>query len=281
MIQDFYIGHRRKPRIFTSEVNGAIWGTCLRSLAFTHNPQSLSLSSEDELYSQQRAYGFLLEIVCGLHSPILGETEVFGQFKNFAQDWLKSDPKKAPLVQKILSDAKLLRSRYLCNLGTQSYGSWIKRHLQAGPLHILGAGQLVQEIFPHLQKRTPDITLHVREPLRSRVQIQNIERIAPGGFQGGALIIAAPMLNSAVMNWLGGTQPQQIFDLRDTSSSDPLQVAADVKLYRLHDIFAEIERTKLRLHPIVDQVKQEIACLSERLASHALVRPQGWDDLCA
>jgi hypothetical protein len=69
--------------------------------------------------------------------------------------------------------------------------------------------------------------------------------------------------------------------LRDTSSSDPLSVGAGVELYRLHDIFSEIQRTKVRLLPLVGQVKQEIVELSEKLASHALVRPQGWDDLCA
>lgn len=281
MIQDLFIGHRRKPHVFGTSPNGLVWATCLRSLMFTTEPQGLPLNGDDELYGQQRAYQFLLEIVCGLHSPILGETEVFGQFKSFANEWLKAEPKRAPLVQRLLTDVKTLRTRYLCNIGTQSYGSWIKRNLDGGHIHVLGAGQLVQEILPHIEKQAKSVTLHVREPGRVSFRSEGVRRIASNGFSGGSLIIAAPIDNQAIQKWLGDQRARQIFDLRDTSSSDPLLADAGVQHHRLHDIFTEIQRTKVRLHPIVDQVKEEIVALSEKLASHALVRPQGWDDLCA
>lgn len=281
MIQDLFIGHRRKPNVFAANPNGLVWATCLRSLLFTTEPKGLELRADDELYGQQRAYQFLLEIVCGLHSPILGETEVFGQFKNFANDWLKAEPKRAPLVQRLLTDAKTLRTRYLCNIGTQSYGSWIKRNLEGGHVHVLGAGQLVQEILPHIEKQAESVTLHVREPRRVSFRSEGVMQITSNGFSGGSLIIAAPIDNQSIKQWLGSSKAHQIFDLRDTSSSDPLFANAGHRHHRLHDIFTEIQRTKVRLHPIVDQVKEEIVALSEKLASHVLVRPQGWDDLCA
>lgn len=281
MIQDLYIGHRRKPHVFSPAMDGAVWATCLRSLAFGRHPMELGLSPTDEIYSHLNAYKFLLEIVCGLHSPILGETEVFGQFKNFAQEWAKQSPDRAPLIQRVLSDAKLLRSKYLSHLGTQSYGSWLKRNLKGGSVHILGGGQLVQEILPHIEKRAGKVFLHVRDPQRVTFRSHGVLKIAANSFGGGTLVIAAPMTNTEIRQWIGAQKTHQIFDLRDTSSSDPLSVEQNVEVHLLHDIFTEIQKTKVRLHPIVEQVKQEIVVLSEKLASHALVRPQGWDDLCA
>lgn len=281
MIQDLYIEHRRKPRVFKPSAGIPIWATCLRSLAFTSRPDRLELNGEDEIYGQHQAYRFLLEVICGLHSPILGETEVFGQFKIFAQEWVRLEPTRAALIQRLLGDAKALRSRHLCNLGTQSYGGWIRRNLTPGPIDVLGAGHLVREILPYLEKRGNSVNLHVRDPERVSFRQNGVRAITPGGFIGETVIVAAPIENRAIVEWLGARSPLRIFDLRDTSSSDPLFVGAGVELHRLHDIFAEIQRTKVRLLPIVGQVKQEIAELSEKWAGHVLVRPQGWDDLCA
>jgi glutamyl-tRNA reductase len=281
MIHDFYIGHRIKPHVFEPTDHAAVWSTCLRSLAFVSRPETLTPDFKDEFYGQHKAYQFLLEIICGLHSPILGETEVFGQFKNFAQEWIRYEPKRTALAQKLLGDAKDLRSRYLRNLGTQSYGSWIRRNLQAGAIDVLGAGHLVQEILPYLEKQGSAVTLHVRDPKRVTFRQEGVQQLVSGGLSGEILIIAAPMDNRDIEQCIGARQPLQIFDLRDTSTSDPLSAGAGMELYRLHDIFSEIQHTKVRLLPLVAQVKQEIAELSEKLVSHALVRPQGWDDLCA
>ena len=43
------------------------------------------ISSADEVFTGQNAYVFLLEVVCGLKSPILGETEVHGQYREFLE----------------------------------------------------------------------------------------------------------------------------------------------------------------------------------------------------
>src|SRR4051794_17953925 len=98
MIQDLRIVHRRKPAKFAPDHGPLVWATCLRSLAFGGTPET-----GDEYYLQGEAYRFLLEVVCGLKSPIVGETEVFGQFKVFSQEWVKREPKRASLIQKLLS----------------------------------------------------------------------------------------------------------------------------------------------------------------------------------
>lgn len=275
MLHDFQIVHRIKPARFAESLEAPVWATCLRSLAF--GPQALQVTDADELYTNSEAYRFLLEVVCGLKSPILGETEVFGQFKMFSAEWVKREPSRASLVQKILTDAKAIRSQHLLELGIQSYGSWIRRNLKSKRVHFLGAGQMVREIMPYLQKKGCALEVHRREPVKCR----DFSAVAIGDrlFDRGALIIAAPMSSAEISAWLGGLKPDQVIDLRDNSSEDRLELG--VPTVRLHDIFSEIEVTKRKLLPRLEAAQQAILECSRRAAAQAIVRPQGWDDLCA
>jgi glutamyl-tRNA reductase len=279
MIQDFTIIHRRKPHVFTG-IEAPVWSTCLRSLAFVDGAPSFDLMPGDEVYSHAVAYGFLLEAVCGLHSPIVGETEVFGQFKRFAEEWTRLEPGRAPLLQRVLGDAKDLRRRYLNGMGAQSYGSFLRKHLDrkrldGGRIHLLGGGHLAREILPYLAKHG-DVVVHVRTP--AKVDFHPYARgLSERAFDGGALVIAAPMTAADIHAWLDGGRPERIFDLRETSGSDPVAAQA----VPLQDIFGQIARTKARLSPVVRTMKDEIRLCSEKFNRLEKIRPQGWDDLCA
>jgi glutamyl-tRNA reductase len=281
MITDLCIVHRRKPNVFgPEEAVGPLWATCLRGLLFVTKEQGERLAqAHDECYVGLDAYKFLLEVVCGLHSPIVGETEVFGQFKLFIEEWLFKQPQHAALAQRILSDAKALRSEYLGNLGNQSYGSWLRKNLRENTIHILGGGHLVREILPYLTKQGKNVTLHVRCPEKIDFFDGKIRRISDNAFDQGALIVAAPLTSLDIETWLGGRQAVQIFDLRDNSSSDKIQSAFDS--VGLKDIFHQIEQNKARLVPLVEKVRAEIELRALKLSAAAIVRPQGWDDICA
>lgn len=277
MLNNFTIVHRRKPNVFT-ELQAPVWATCLRSLAFIRPQDSITLMEGDEKYSGKAAYQFLLEIVCGLQSPIVGETEVFGQFKTFMQEWLREQPDKTVLAQRVLSDAKTLRSQHLKSLGNQSYGSWLRKNLKSNTVHILGGGQLAREILPYISKQNKKAVVHVREP--SKVDFhQDVRTISSRQFCEGALVIAAPMSAEEIQRWLGGAQPKQIFDLRDNSCTDIVQNAAEH--HGLKQIFNQIEKNRSRLIPVIETVRADIIERAEKLHAQALVRPQGWDDLCA
>ncbi len=256
-----------------------VWETCLRSIAFTADPSKISLIEGDEVYSNLEAYGFLLEVMCGLHSPVVGETEVFGQFKNFAKLWVKQEPQRVTLMQRLFGEAKDIRSKHLCNLGTQSYGSWLKRKVKGRHVHILGGGNLAQEIAPYLLKISESVTIHVRNPDKVKIKGVIVRGLSERAFTTGTLIVAAPLTASYIQQWLRGSTIE-FFDLRDTSNSDPLTIDCD-RRHVLSDVFSEIERTKSLLMPIIDLVKSEILARSERTASQVHVRPQGWDDICA
>ncbi|TAK16175.1 MAG: hypothetical protein EPO35_05870, partial [Acidobacteria bacterium] len=53
------------------------WRTCLRDVTFVDEAHSADTLAEED------AYALLLEVLCGLRSPMLGETQVMGQFKAF------------------------------------------------------------------------------------------------------------------------------------------------------------------------------------------------------
>lgn len=274
MIQDFRILHRRKPYVFAAP-EAPVWSTCLRSLAFSSQKEE----AHDEVYQREQAYRFLLEVICGMHSPIVGETEVFGQFKAFAQDWIAREPQRAGLVQRLMGDAKQIRSTYLRGLGHQSYGSWVRGQLKSDVVHIVGGGHLVREILPFVAKRAKETHLHARDPRKIDFHNGRVHELAAQSFTGGALVIAAPVTAAELEAWLGGHVPSQIFDLRETATSDELVLKTERHL--LQEIFSSIEQNKSRLAPVIAQVRGAIEDCTRKFAAQAIIRPQGWDDLCA
>lgn len=286
MTNELCIVHRRKPFTFPA-TDAPVWSTCLRSLAFVRAEQIGALAQDgDEFYLREHAYQFLLEIVCGLHSPILGETEVFGQFKAFTTAWLQLEPQRATLIQRIFQDAKIIRKQHLENLGIQSYGSWIRKNVKADRIHILGGGLLAQEVTPYLTKAGKEVFTHVRDPRKyaacepAAAELgTTIRALSEQAFSGGALIIAAPVSATFIKEWLREVTPSQVFDLRETADADPILLKTEE--HRLSRIFQEIEATKNRLQPVIAKVREDIRVCAEKFASQAIIRPLGWDDLCA
>lgn len=109
----------------------------------------------------EQAYAQILEVTCGLRSELVGETEVFGQFK---EAWAKQEVENTQLfnqlnscMQKIFEDTKEIRSRFLSDLGSVSYGSVVRKVLQEfgkteSSVLIVGAGKVAQSVAPWLGK---------------------------------------------------------------------------------------------------------------------------------
>jgi glutamyl-tRNA reductase len=119
-----------------------------------------------ETCSGASAYELLLRLACGLESRLAGETEVFGQFKQCWQEFQTSRSDLAGhvsgLMQSLFRDVKDVRSRYLTGTGSASYGSLVRRVLNAhapaaeaqgagAPTLLVGAGQLAQSVAPWLK----------------------------------------------------------------------------------------------------------------------------------
>ncbi|EMI72406.1 glutamyl-tRNA reductase [Leptospira noguchii] len=177
------------------------WSTCMRTIWITDSrihrePSDLPLTLEK--YSGYHGYRFVLEVISGLHSKLLGETEVLAQFRNKFKILPSSafGEYLARLRDSLIQDSKSIRSRYLQNIGEQSYGGLANKYLKDQDfVSVLGTGQLAEKILPWLKHR--NVILVGRNQKRILelskqfdVSIKLLNEWSPGG---GAIVIAAPI----------------------------------------------------------------------------------------
>lgn len=263
------------------------WGTCLRQIAIGLSEQDIpDVTDSEDVFVGLEAYRFLLEIICGLHSPILGETEVFGQFKAFVEeldDQCENAAMFLPTFRQLIKDVKDVRHRFLTHLGSQSYGSLSRREIQDGQsVHILGAGQLAQEILPWVQKKSQHVAFHVRSKSRTDIQNYAVYELSEKNLSlEGVLIVAAPISARELEVWMDRHQCRfvKMIDLRGEGIFDPLNPR--VPVVDLAQLMKKLQDRKNEKNEVVELAKEEILRYAQSYASAAKVRPQGWDDLCA
>ena len=117
----------------------------------------------------QEAYHYLLEVVCGIQSRVLAESEIVGQFKQAYGQYLQSPKRQRELIQileKLLKDAKQIRSHYLEGVGQKTYAAITRKLVfeQAIPKRILimGTGGLAQDVVNQFKKRVEQIFVSSR-----------------------------------------------------------------------------------------------------------------------
>jgi glutamyl-tRNA reductase len=285
-------------------LNGIEWQTCLRRILFLNardNHDILETITTEgllppivEVYRSQQAYGFLLEVICGLNSPIVGETAVMGQFKDFLQN--AKFPNSAwgnflrQLATNLMIDAKRVRARHLQGLGSQSYGSLVRQHVKGLPtVAVLGSGKLAREILPWLIGKTT-VRVYCRNLERAQTLCEEFPEIELVPYsksdiawsEGEAgLVIAAPLQADEVARW---SQSQAVsftkcLDLRGEALTDPINHPMIV--IALHELFAALRAERERLEGHIEAARSEIKRLVARQSQQAQFRPFGWEDLCA
>jgi glutamyl-tRNA reductase len=278
-------------------LNGIEWQTCLRRVSLLHKSTSASLlpavHETSEIFEGKDAYNFLLEVVCGLRSPLIGETAVMGQFREFcahakfpASEWGWFLRK---LTSDVLVDAKRVRYRHLEGLGSQSYGGMVRQHLKNIPsVFVLGAGQLAQEILPWLMGKT-DVTVFYRNAMRAECLLKDYPQLRLAQFteaahvenRESAIVIAAPLSAKEIESWIGlqSTPFVKALDLRGEAESDPFQPSFPI--LRLSEMFAALKNERPKVAARLAAARAEISKAGQRLAEQAQFRPFGWEDLCA
>lgn len=279
-MQDFILVHR-KQNGNPLALNVPTWTTCLRQIAFLKNweleESKPLLDLNDEVLEGYQALQFLIQVVCGLQSTLLGETEVHGQFKKFISD--HSELKN--LGEAVLVVVKKIRTDHLSDLGSQSYGSYIRKKISNGnSISLVGAGMLVQEILPWL-KKVERVDLHVRNwdkasELKKQfpfIQIKSLEEkiISP------YVVVAAPIENSLVKD-LMPMNLKAVFDLR---GGQVLEVQNQKLNYEsLSVIMEQIQKTQVVLRSKILAAEKDICLASDVILKKLWLRPGGWEDLC-
>jgi len=262
-----------------------VWQTCLRTVTFAETVAALpdaraALSGPD-------AYALLLEVLCGLRSPIVGETQVVGQFKAFlasadADAWISA------IGQRLLTDAREIRAAHLIGLGARTYGSAVRSEIGAvSRVAILGTGALAAELLPFLTGPTRTVDIWGRRAACPLVHgpDASYHRVDDGSgadtvVAPAALVVAAPVSAAAVAAVAARyANLAVVVDLRGGVEREPVDVAA--RTLTLDDIFGRIEQAASNTTTRVAAARADIARRSEAFADSARLRPFGWDDLCA
>jgi glutamyl-tRNA reductase len=267
--------------------NAPIWRTCLRDVAFLS--EDTPAADALPVIAGADAYALLLEIVSGLRSPLVGETEVQAQFKTFLASLdREKDAGIRRVGQRVLGDAKLIRQRHLQGFGAHSYGGLVARRIAADRKVVLaGTGALAAEILQHL-RHVAAIDQWGRRPPRQPAdagQSVTFYRLsgpppAPSA-QPVTVVIAAPLSDADLAAMLRGyPHVAHTIDLRATHERTNGRVPGAV-LTTLDDLFAEARADRASSAGRIAAARQDAQRCAESYAQREELRPFGWDDLCA
>ena len=110
--------------------------------------------------SQGEGYQFLLEVICGLKSKLLGESEIVSQFKDGFERYLDNEHRNGlvtRVLQKLFKDAKTIRTEYLKDIGQYSYAGVTKKLIKnrgnENKILLTGSGQLAEDLLKVLHRK--------------------------------------------------------------------------------------------------------------------------------
>lgn len=277
----------RTPGAGPPPVDSTAWRTCLRELHFLPGHR---IPFEPAAITDDEAYTLLLEVVCGLRSPLLGETEVQAQFKAFLASagvrdhrWLRT------LGQRVLGDAKRIRHKHLQGFGAHSYGHLVARYLTGNRVAVIGTGALAAQV---VRVAPPGATLDVwgrssERVLPTRPDGLNFSLLADAATQAPrkdltTVVVAAPVWSedlTVVMQCY--ERVHTAVDLRSPDQQTP--IVGPKHVVGLEDVLSGAARDLPGDDgaPSVRAAQAEIRELAAAFAQSDKFRPFGWDDLCA
>ncbi len=193
VLNNFYSGFDHD---LDSHAHHFVLETCQRTLILSRNDNKLQDKNEEgqETLLGLEAYSFLLEVICGLQSKLVGENEIVSQFKDAYQKYVSSDQKDSQLlviIEKLFKDAKEIRTNYLLGLTQKTYSSIARKHIinkhDADSVLILGSGQLAEDLINQFKKKTTVfISARNTEKVQKLARVHNVE-IIPWGYHANLL----------------------------------------------------------------------------------------------
>ncbi|MBT3983251.1 MAG: hypothetical protein HOE90_17995 [Bacteriovoracaceae bacterium] len=275
--------------------------TCQRTIVLQHSWSEADTPVEQEpsiqKYCGKDAYIFMLEVICGLQSHVLAENEITSQFKKSFLEYIKSDHKNPLLIkimEKLLKDAKEVRTKHLIGLGHNTYAgltrSIMERKNKLESILILGSGDLAIDLCYQFKKKY-DVYISARNP--EKVKTLCLEH----GVKAVPWMDAKEYCNfSHMANTLGGNQvllDHSFFKswaashnknniLVDLSSPSTIDTSFSLGegVFRLEDLFSlGATKNKDKMDKI-SQARDYMKKLAQhRDLSFMLSLPFGWEEL--
>lgn len=285
-LQIFHIPKTLENNTFNLRHGDSCWGTCLRSVIFTQS-HGTSGDYPGDYYQGIDAYCFLLELICGLHSSLIGETEIVAQFKQFIQKHPFALDHK--VAHELLKESKSIRSHYLKGIGGQSYGSYtLNQSKHKDSIVFIGNGTLTTEILPIVKKFKGDLVIQARTPQKTSLlkgQFPTLKSEQLGHNcqlrDNSLVVVAAPMPNDSLNTHLSHCFVNTtVLDMRALGHHPPLQLPSHFVVQTLNEIFANIQSTQHKMASMAQRVREDIAMRGRKWHEQTLYRPFGWEDLC-
>lgn len=283
--------------------------SCQRKLWILHDDfldARQSLPEGVDSFSGEAAYLFLMRVTTGLESEVLGETDVFGQFKDA---WRKSGGEKGELhfwMQRLFEDTKEVRTQHLQNIGGSSYGGLVRKLIRekysevTGPLLLIGAGQIAQSVSPqflphlignrelwiwnrngeNLNSLKQDLSKNVKDPtliraLQTEGDLENAWKTA------AHVVVCIPAGSARDARWIEWRKstPGSVVHLGGMQKDCAAwQVIPD--FYALDDVFRlEKSQSEIRTAQVARAVKACEERAKLRGLSPSISVPHGWEDL--
>lgn len=273
-----------------AENNFVIWETCVRQILIG-TKKLINIPPGFSNLSSVKAYRFLLEVICGLHSPMIGETEIMAQFKSFItnqNDRYISSQIDAQFWSTLQKEAKTIRSRYLKNYGQQTYGGIVLQNsLSSDSINILGSGKLASSILTHFSKDNRPINIHCRNQIKGQKLklkfpiIKNIQHLGSRiNSMNAMLVIAAPIETDWLEKYLiENKQIKNVVDLRSMHNHTAINYKTE-KYLDLNQVFKMVEKSTNTIKENARLAKIQIAKNSLLWQCKAQHRPFGWEDMC-
>jgi len=264
------------------------WKTCMRTLYIgdvrIFDISLTQFSQHYQAYVGYEAYKLLLEIVSGIRSRLLGETEILAQFKevlkneslpqNSLGDYLKK------LRDQIIEDSRKIRSGHLRFLGDQSYGGLANRYLKSSEeVVLIGTGNLAIKVLPWLLGKNRKVTVVGRNPEKLQeiankypVEIESLDTFIP---TTQAVVIAAPI---SVQQMIPSLRKDTIVvDFREDDKKDQFPNSLGYISFEtmLNSLKAQEERNK-ELRKKLEVVVSDLAEERENESQNFIY---GWEDI--
>jgi glutamyl-tRNA reductase len=271
----------QEPGAAPPPTGARLWRTCLREVAFLRDEPGVRYPSTTLVEGD--AYALLLEVVSGLRSPLIGETQVQAQFKMFLASLDPStDGDVLRVGQRLLADAKLIRSQHFQGLGTRAYGRLVASRVPPGRRVVLvGTGALAAELILQLP-RDHQVDRWGRKP---QAGVRNYSVLAAASrhviCEEPVMVIVAAPAEAADLQSLLTCYPRalEVVDLRAADQRTPF--AAHLHVVTLDDVFRQALPMDQETARRIADARREILSRGRAFRQREELRPFGWDDLCA
>ena len=247
---------------------------------------------EEVEFSGQAAYHYLLEVICGIRSRVLAENEIVGQFKEAYREYLKRENRNSDLIvilEKLLKDAKEVRSQHLEGIGQKTYAS-ISRKLifeKSVPPKILviGTGKLAFDVVKKLKKKVEKVFISSRNSSKVEEFCQ-LFSVFPLGWEDFDLYKEFPFIVNTVgikergdlfnhdffLSWSRLHNERLFVDLGSPSSIET-SLGRREGVVRLDSIFERSTLSERNKREKIEAARKTIEMMSQKRNEH-FIRPK-------